>query len=529
MSLTDGLVGLWSPFAGASGYRLLDRSGRGNHGTLTNMSAGTDWVGATVRGKSGFALDFDGTNDYVTIANKVVHSPTRITLALWYNTRTLPNSDFPYRFCLVSNADSSPPYGAWEIRGASSTTLEGIVAISGESRTIALGTMVQNVWTFVTVTYDGTSLKGFRNGIEQETKSYSGTAGTTPQPIMLGENPGTPNRPYNGLLSDFSIYNRAISPAEIYELYRRGPGWYQRFPRRVNANVTKAYTLTAAAGSFTLTGNDATLKVARKLSSDTVAFALTGNDSNFKASRKLAADTESFTLIGNDAEFTLSRKLVSETGAFALTGNDATLTSVRKLTTESVAFTLSGIDLAIQVARKLDPVEESFTLSGNDAALTAARKLAADTESYVLTGNDATLDYDQITGDTYTLSCDAESFTLTGQDAGLKAGRKIAAEPVAFTLTGQDNALKAARKLAATTQSLTLTGQDASIKANRKLTTAPESFTLSGVSAVLRAARRIPGTTGNYVLTGKAANLTYSGTTGTGSAAYYYYHFFTGA
>jgi hypothetical protein len=43
---------------------LLDRSGYGNHGTLTNMDAGTDWVGS----QYGWALDFDGVDDYVSIA-----------------------------------------------------------------------------------------------------------------------------------------------------------------------------------------------------------------------------------------------------------------------------------------------------------------------------------------------------------------------------------------------------------------------------------------------------------------------------
>lgn len=60
-SLRQGLVGAWCPSLGPSGNTLLDRSGYGNHGTLTNMDAGTDWVGS----RYGWALDFDGTNDYV--------------------------------------------------------------------------------------------------------------------------------------------------------------------------------------------------------------------------------------------------------------------------------------------------------------------------------------------------------------------------------------------------------------------------------------------------------------------------------
>ena len=55
-----GLVGAWCPSLGATGFRLLDRSGRNNHGTLTNM-ASTAW---TTSGGKG-ALDFDNTDDRV--------------------------------------------------------------------------------------------------------------------------------------------------------------------------------------------------------------------------------------------------------------------------------------------------------------------------------------------------------------------------------------------------------------------------------------------------------------------------------
>ena len=65
-NILTGLVGAWCPSLGPSGYTLLDRSGRGNHGTLTNMDAGSDWLGMP----GGWALDFDGTNDSVAITTR---------------------------------------------------------------------------------------------------------------------------------------------------------------------------------------------------------------------------------------------------------------------------------------------------------------------------------------------------------------------------------------------------------------------------------------------------------------------------
>ena len=71
MPLLDGIIGCWSPSIRGSGYLLPDLSGRGNHGTLTNMDAGTDWPGAAVRGVHGRVLDFDGTNDFADFGTRI--------------------------------------------------------------------------------------------------------------------------------------------------------------------------------------------------------------------------------------------------------------------------------------------------------------------------------------------------------------------------------------------------------------------------------------------------------------------------
>ena len=79
--LWRGLVGAWSPCLSPRGGTVLrDLSGRGNHGTLTNMDATTDWV--TSGGKT--ALDFDGSNDYVSIDhNSIFAWPKGATFSTW--------------------------------------------------------------------------------------------------------------------------------------------------------------------------------------------------------------------------------------------------------------------------------------------------------------------------------------------------------------------------------------------------------------------------------------------------------------
>lgn len=73
--LWKGLVGCWVPQMGPTGNRLLDVSGYGRHGTLTNMDPPTDWVTQ----QDGWALDLDA-NDYIS-CGKAFGNRTELTVA----------------------------------------------------------------------------------------------------------------------------------------------------------------------------------------------------------------------------------------------------------------------------------------------------------------------------------------------------------------------------------------------------------------------------------------------------------------
>jgi hypothetical protein len=77
-TLTSGLAGWWK-LDESSGASTADASGNGNNGTLTNMS-GTEWTA----GQRANALQFDGTNDYVSISDTdSLDITSSITIATW--------------------------------------------------------------------------------------------------------------------------------------------------------------------------------------------------------------------------------------------------------------------------------------------------------------------------------------------------------------------------------------------------------------------------------------------------------------
>lgn len=109
-----------------------------------------------------------------------------------------------------------------------------------------------------------------------------------------------------------------------------------------------AYTLTADAGTFTLTGVEAGLRADRLLTAETDTFTLTGIDAGLRADRLLSAGTGSYTLTGVSAGLTRGYTLTAEVGSYTLTGVSAGLTVDRRLVAEPGTFTLTGQDASLR-------------------------------------------------------------------------------------------------------------------------------------------------------------------------------------
>jgi len=145
-----------------------------------------------------------------------------------------------------------------------------------------------------------------------------------------------------------------------------------------------AYTLSAEAGSYVKTGQDAGLKAARKITAAPGSYALTGQSIDLRLARKMAAGTGSYSLAGQDAGLKAARKITAAPGSYALTGQ--------------------SVDL--KLARKIAAGTGSYSLAGQDAVLRAIRKMAAEGGSYVLAGQDANLGI----GQHYILVAEAGSY-----------------------------------------------------------------------------------------------------------------------
>lgn len=135
------------------------------------------------------------------------------------------------------------------------------------------------------------------------------------------------------------------------------------------------YTLTAAKGTFTLTGNTTTLLFNRVIAANKGTYTLTGQNASLIFNRVLSANRGMFTLTGQPSILLFHRVLLANKGTFSLTGQDVTLTytpiggPTYTLTCSAGSFNLTGQNAALLFNRVISANTGVFTLTGNNAGL----------------------------------------------------------------------------------------------------------------------------------------------------------------
>lgn len=215
-SVDTSLKGYWS-FNGkdVSGTTAYDRSGAGNTGTLT--------LGPTVTpGKLGQALNFDGSNDYVTVPSATsLNSTSQITVSAWIKRVGTGTRQF---FVSKGSANTVATTQYW-LELTSGNVLVFELASGSTEHKLTSGftlTDTQN-WHHVVGTYDGTTQKIFLDGVQDATTStWSGALNALSDDVAIGNRSVFYDIPFNGSIDEVRIYNRALSAGEIQSLYKLG-------------------------------------------------------------------------------------------------------------------------------------------------------------------------------------------------------------------------------------------------------------------------------------------------------------------
>jgi len=209
----DGLVGWWK-LDESSGTLAADSSAYGHNGTLLN---GPTWTTGPVVG----ALNFDGTNDQVTIADSTaLRIAGDITIAFW----TKKNAEATLSSSLIAKANTSVRnYVIWEDAGAGKRLLFQQLTSSGQGINLWTTTTLEvGIGYHVAAVVRGTNAYFYINGRLDNSGTRTIAAPTTTDPVTFGYS-GWNDR-YPGVLDEVLIYNRALTTDEIIDLSLIGNG-----------------------------------------------------------------------------------------------------------------------------------------------------------------------------------------------------------------------------------------------------------------------------------------------------------------
>jgi hypothetical protein len=215
-------VGAWCPSLGASGYRLIDRSGYGNHGVLTGMDAATDWVAS-----NGVALDFENLSDDRVSCSSANISMAEGAISLWCRKVAATADDNDYMLWMHFTSVTDRLYleiQTYLIGGNKNAKF--LATFNNNVSNYAVGTTINlNQWYHALVQWkNGFPIEIYIDGrfVSSSSTNYTTNATTTSEFIgndhanLVG---------FGGYIDDFRRYTRRLTPSEIRLLAsKRGIG-----------------------------------------------------------------------------------------------------------------------------------------------------------------------------------------------------------------------------------------------------------------------------------------------------------------
>jgi hypothetical protein len=202
---TDGLVAYY-PLDAVYRGSTPDASGNGNDGSVMGDPQFVEGVVAQ-------AADLDGDGDYIDCGAAEIfgmQETNAMTAAAWVTIRSIPaawsavvaKGEYSWR---ISNANMDPRFHfGITIWNAPDTFGTDGVAVVGLDE-----------WHHVAGTFDGTNINLYVDGVLDVNVTTTEPIGANEASVLIGENPESAGRYWDGLIDEVMLYNRALSINEV--------------------------------------------------------------------------------------------------------------------------------------------------------------------------------------------------------------------------------------------------------------------------------------------------------------------------
>lgn len=196
----------------------LPLNGTLNNCGISEVSATTNGATINAAGKIGSCYIFDGSDDFISLTGSTLYkiftgSSNAFSICMWIyhndSTRAILFGDFGLSGSINFNIELSTAHHVrfyWNGAPDKNFNTDSSVGLQ--------------TWTHICLTYDGTILKLYKNGIlSTDTWTGSLTAKTKTNGVYyLGRDSRTGTTAFNGRLNDFRIYDHALSEKEVKEI-----------------------------------------------------------------------------------------------------------------------------------------------------------------------------------------------------------------------------------------------------------------------------------------------------------------------
>ncbi len=348
----------------------------------------------TVFAQQGAALDFDGTNDYATIANNSSFNVNQFTIETWLKWDASSTVVVPF-VC-------SKGYENMEIHLNKTNKSIRFIPTAGVFIDTDANTLPENTWFHVACVYNPTTslAKIYINGVDLNTTN----AGANPlssavinniSPLLLGSR-GVSVFPFKGAFDEFRVWNRALTQTEIVARMNC------EIPTTACGLITNLHFNQGLAGLSNTTISALTDSSGFNNNASLANFDLTGTSSNFVASGGVVSNTSctnilnvaptaaaTQTFCGNATIASLTATgtnllwYANATGGTALTTSNALTTT----TTYYVSQTINGCESArTAVAVTITPSTDNVTTISACGSYTWANNNQTYTTTGVYTG-----------------------------------------------------------------------------------------------------------------------------------------------
>ena len=376
----SGLVAAYG-FDQGSGTTVTDASGNGNNGTITNATWSTS-------GKYGGALQFNGTSALVTIPDSAsLHLTTGLTLEAWVNPSTVNANwrDVVYKgndnyYLSATSTNASSPDG-------------GLIAGGTYADAFGTSALPTNTWSFLTETYDGSTVRLYVNGTQVASTAHTGAIATSTNPLQIGGD-SIYGQYFAGLIDEARVYNVALTAAHIQTDMNTPVGIQDTTaptqPGTLSANAVSASEVDLSWGASTDNVGVTGYKVERCSGTGCTNFAqigtTTGTGTNYKDTTVSAPNSYSYRVRATDAAGNLSTYSNVATAATTIgpatklafiqgptdTAVGATITPAVTVAVEDANGNVETSDNATQVSLAIGTNPASGTLSGGSAVTVAS-------------------------------------------------------------------------------------------------------------------------------------------------------------